>query len=213
MAEEVKEVEMQEGAKPEEHTEEHKEGEHKEDAHKDEPSKKEGSTMDQLMPLMTMMAAQKDDGKGGVMAGSAGIWLIGLLLLLILLGGGTSGLLGGGANSQASINERLILETSAGLGSKIDNGNYQLASALNTGFFNQATQTAAGFCETNKNIDKVLCAVEAVRVQGEANTAAILANQNSLYQQTQNDALKARVAELERFQDRAVLAQSISVTA
>jgi hypothetical protein len=206
MADEEVKPEMQDGEKPEAQKDEAPAAEA---GSKDESKK--GSTMDQLMPIMTMLAAQKDEGKGGFMAGSAGVWLIGLLLLLSMLNGG--GLFGGGANSQGAQNERLILETSAGLASKIDNGNYQLASALNTGFFNQATQTAAGFCETNANINKVLCAVEASRVESAYNTEKIIANQNLLASQAENKALMARINELERFHDRAVLSQSISVTA
>lgn len=220
----AKPLEDEEESKPEEHQEEHegkeKEGYHEEKhdgEHKDE-HKKESTIMEQLMPLMTMLAAQKDEGKGGLMAGGAGIWFIGLLLLLLVLGGNGGGLFGGGANSQPAENERLIYD----LGSKMDNGFYNQAMAMNTGFNAQAMQTANGFCSTNENITagrgeqaadtaKILCAIGEVNSRISLSEERIMANANNLSQEAQIRALQEKIAERDRHLDRLTLINSVSV--
>jgi hypothetical protein len=144
---------------------------------------KKGGSMEQLMPLMNMLAA-----KEGASGHQGPLWVIGGVLLLgLLLNGGL-----GGLGGNAGVDQRLILEQGAALSSKIDNSLFQ--STLQNNQMQNALQTqiSSGFCATNENIG-------ALRGEFAAGKAEILCAIHNLGQQQKIDVLEARVAELQRY--------------
>ena len=167
-----------------------------------EPSKKEesgeksgsetkGSNMEQFMPLIATLAAKEGSGEK-----SGPLWVIGGVLLLGLLMNGGFGGLGGG---NAGVDQRLILEQGALLASKIDNSLYQNTLQLSNVQNTLQAQMAAGFCATNENIGKVLCAVEGVNSRIALAEERIIGNQNNLAKDAQIAEQARIINELQRF--------------
>jgi len=111
------------------------------------------------------------DGTTSIATPGMGTWLIILLLFLFLLGGNNGFAFGGNNNAAAFMAGAASQDKGPSASELLINNNtmWQNQLAAQQAMANQTTLITQGFCGVNNNIEKAI-------LQGQQNTAAIIAN-------------------------------------